>query len=201
MKLTIVIPTIDGREESLATVIAAYRKHVPKGLRPQIVTPLNESCWPAGCNAGFAKAKGDIIHFGADDLEPLEGWYEAALAELEAGFVPAPQIWDYVHSDSRPVNEAADGPPGTVTTFSRVPTLTREMAEAIGPWPIMDYYADNWVSDKARVLGWETRVAGGYRFVHHWHPVGRLDAGDWVGRSLPRYNEERAKLGLGPIGR
>ena len=66
---------------------------------------------------------------------------------------------------------------------------------------ILDYYADNWVSDRGRVLGYETRVTAGYAFVHHWHPVGRLDKGDWQGRSLPGYNEERRKLGLPPVGR
>ena len=106
-----------------------------------------------------------------------------------------------MRTDIRPVNEIADGPPGSLTAFTRVPSLTRAMAEAVGPWPLMDYYADNWVSDKGRVLGHETRIMEGYAFVHHWHQVGRLDAGDWVGRSLPTYNAERRKLGLHPVNR
>ena len=122
--------------------------------------------------------------------------------ELAAGYIPAPRLWDFTYDPAAtPVNARADGPPGAITAFSRVPSMTREMAEAVGPWPIMDYYSDNWVSDKARVLGWETRVADGYRFVHHWHPVGRLDKGDWVSRSIGLYNAERAKLGLGPVTR
>lgn len=199
MRLSIVIPTISGREESLARMVAAYRERTPGEL--EIITPKDYPCWPAGCNAGFAETTGDIIHYGADDLEPLAGWLEAALPVLAAGEIPAPQLWDFEKGDGEPVNQRADGVPGTCTAFSRVPTLTRAMAEAVGPWPIMDYYADNWVSDKARKLGHETRVTAGYSFVHHWHPVGRLDAGDWVGRSIGRYNEERAKLGLGAVNR
>jgi hypothetical protein len=200
MRLSVIMPTISGREESCAKMVAAYRERTP-GVEVEIVNPKDYPSWPAGCNAGQLTATGDILHFAADDLEPLEGWWPPALAAVTAGEVPAPQLWDFAKGDGPPVNERADGPPGVTTAFSRVPTLTRAMAEAIGPWPVMDYYADNWVSDKARLLGYETRVMEGYAFVHHWHPVGRLDAGDWVSRSVGRYNEERAKLGLPPVSR
>lgn len=199
MKLSIVIPTITGREESLARMVAAYRERTPVEI--EVITPKDYPCWPAGCNAGFPETTGDVIHYGADDLEPCPGWFDSVMAVFAAGELPAPQLWNFEKGPGEPVNRAADGPPGVITAFTRVPTLTRAMAEAIGPWPIIDYYADNWVSDKARVLGWETRVVEGYDFVHHWHPVGRLDHGDWVGRSVGRYNEERAKLGLPPVSR
>lgn len=198
MRLSIIMPTISGREESCAAMVAAYRERTP-GVDLEIVTPKDYPSWPAGCNAGQVIATGDILHFAADDLEPLPGWWEPALACVEAGFVPAPQLWDFAKSDTPPVNERADGPPGSLTAFSRVPTLTREMAEAIGPWPLMDYYADNWVSDAARVKGWETRVTAGYAFVHHWHQHGRLDQPGWQARSVPAYNAARAALGLGPV--
>ena len=199
MKLSIVIPTISGREESLARMIEAYRERTPG--EPEIVTPKDYPCWPAACNAGYLDTTGDVIHYGADDLEPCDGWAEPMFATLAAGEIPAPQLWNFVRTDIRPVNEIADGPPGALTGFTRVPSLTRAMAEAIGPWPIMDYYADNWVSDKGRAVGYQTRVVDGYAFVHHWHPKGRLDAGDWVSRSIHKYNDERAKLGLPPVSR
>ena len=200
MKLSIIMPTISGREESCATMVAAYLDRTP-GVELEIINPKDYPSWPAGCNAGQLLATGDVLHFAADDLEPLPGWSEPMLRCVAAGEIPAPQLWDFVKGDGLPVNQAADGIPGSCTAFSRVPSMTRAMAEAIGPWPLMDYYGDNWVSDAARKLGWETRIMEGYAFVHHWHPVGRLDAGDWVGRSLPAYNAEREKLGLGPVGR
>ena len=199
MKLSIIVPTISGREDSLAMVLAAYRERTPGEI--EIVTPKDYPCWPAACNAGRLLVSGDVIHFGADDLEPMAGWSEPMFACLAEGEIPAPQLWDFAWSDTPPVNEKADGPPGTVTVFTRVPSLTREMAETIGPWPIIDYYSDNWVSDAGRHHGYPTRVIAGYRFVHHWSQVGRLDAGDWVSRSIGAYNAERAKLGLGPVAR
>ena len=200
MRLSVIMPTISGREESCAWMVAAYRERTP-GVELEIVNPKDYPSWPAGCNAGQLLATGDVLHFAADDLEPLPGWSEPMLRCVAAGEIPAPQLWDFARGDGPPVNQAADGMPGNCTAFSRVPSLTRAMAEAVGPWPLMDYYADNWVSDAARKLGHETRVMDGYAFVHHWHPVGRLDAGDWVSRSVGLYNAERAKLGLPPVGR
>lgn len=196
MLISIIIPTIKGREESYAQMVAAYRERTP-GHTLNIVTPRDFPNWAAACNEGMTRAKGKVFAFGSDDLEPLPGWADAMLGTLKAGEIPAPQLWNYVQ-DGPPVNEVQDGPPGSITAFSRVVALTREMAEQIGPWPEMDYYTDNWVSDKARTLGIETRVTAGYGFIHHWHQVGRLDQPGWQNRSLPQYNAERAKLGLPP---
>lgn len=197
MNISIILPTISGREESREKMAQAYRDRTP-GHVIEVISPKDYPCWPAACNVGQGLAKYDILHFGADDLEPLDGWAEPMLAALAASEIPAPQLWDFVPGGT-PVNEAADGGPGAIPTFTRVPALTREMAERIDRWPEIPYYADNWVSDKGRLVGYETRVMGGYGFVHHWHPVGRLDGGDWVGRYKPLYNEERAKLGLPPV--
>jgi hypothetical protein len=197
MRISVIIPTITGREASFATMTTAYRDRA-SGHDVEIVSVLDRPSWPAGCNAGQLLATGDVLHFGADDLEPVLGWADAMLACLARDEIPAAQVWDHV-LEGPCANEAQDGPAGSLTAFSRVPAFTREMAERIGPWPEMPYYADNWVSDKARLLGYETRVTAGYAFIHHWHPVGRLDAGDWVGRYKPLYNAERALLGLAPV--
>ena len=192
--ISVIIPTITGREESLARVMDAYRTRTSAEM--EIVTVLDFPSWSAGCNA--AEASGDILHYGADDLEPIEGWADAMLGCLANGEIPAAQVWDF-RQEGPCANEAQDGPAGALTVFSRVPSLTREMAERIGPWPEFHYYADNWIADKAHLLGYRVRVTAGYSFIHHWHPIGRLDDGDWVGRYLPLYNAERIKLGLGPV--
>jgi len=193
--ISVIIPTITGREDSFAAVCAAYLERTPD---VQIVSVKDYPSWPAGCNAARRDAKGDVLHFGADDLEPVTGWAEAALGCLERGEIPAAQVWDYLQSGPC-ANEAQDGPAGSITEFSRVPTLTREMAERIGTWPEFHYFSDNWIADKARSLGYVIRVTAGYSFIHHWHQVGRLDTGDWVGQYKPLYNLEREKLGLAPV--
>jgi hypothetical protein len=198
MKLiSVIVPTIAGREQSLERVMQAYRDRTP-GFRLQVINPKDYPNWPAACNVGQQTARGSYFAFGSDDLEPLDGWADAMVRCLDASELPAPQLWDF-RPGGTPVNEFADGGPGSIPAFTRVVALTRAMAQAIGPWPEIAYYADNWVSDKARILGWETRVTAGYGFVHHWHQHGRLDGGDWVGRNKPLYNAERVKLGLPPI--
>ena len=194
MKISVVMPTISGREEMNAQMCDYYRARTPYEL--EILSPKDYRNWPTAINT--ARPTGEYVLYGADDLEPLDGWADAMIASLDRGEVPAPQVWNWV-KEGPAVNVREDGPPGSITTFTRVPAMTRELALAVGPWPEIDYYSDNWVSDKARTLGWETRVVDGFDFIHHWHQTGRLDAGDWVGRNKPLYNAERAKLGLPPI--
>lgn len=194
MKISVIIPTITGREESFAAMVDAYRERTP-GHEIEIVSVRDYPSWPLGCNAGQLEATGDVLHFGADDLEPIEGWADAMLPVLAAGEIPGAQVWDFVR-EGPPVNQDADGLPGAIAEFSRVPSLTREMAAAIGPWPDIHYYSDNWIGAKGRLCGFPTRIVEGYGFIHHWHPVGRLDGGDWVGRYRPLYEAELARLGI-----
>jgi len=193
--ISIILPTIDGREESCEFVQRCFLER-SADHHVELIVRKNFPNWPAGVNAGMADATGDYLFFAADDLEPLDGWADAMIGCLDAGEIPAPQVWDH-RVQGRPVNEPEDGPPGSIPVFSRAPALTRDMAGRIGAWPEIDYYGDNWVCDKARLLGIQIRVTEGFAFVHHWHPVGRLDAGDWVGRNLPAYQAEVAKLHQG----
>lgn len=194
-RISVVMPTITGREEMWAWITPLYQRRAPD-FEIELCSPKDYPNWPSGINA--AQPTGDYLVYTADDLEPLDGWADAMVACLDRGEVPAPQVWNW-KQEGRPVDERVDGPPGAVPAFSRIPALTREMAEAIGPWPSdLDYYADNWVTDAARLRGWECRVTEGFAFIHHWNQHGRLDAGDWQGRNLPRYNVHRAALGLPP---
>lgn len=194
-RISVLMPTITGREEMRQRMVDAYHERTP-GFRLEIISPLNFPNWPSGCNEARKTATGDYFVYTADDLEPLAGWADAMVASLDRGEVPAPQVWNW-RQEGPPVDQAQDGPPGAITAFSRIPALTRAMAEAIGPWPEdLDYYADNWCSDAARLRGWESRVVAGFDWIHHWNQVGRLDGGDWVGRNLPKYQAARARLGL-----
>lgn len=179
MRLGIVVPTITGREESLERTLDAYRDTL-NGVDWELITPLDRPNWPTACNEGTREMlefrNVDLIHYGADDLVPLEGWYWPCLPVLANGELPAPRVWDFEVKDRRRApSQEIDGDDGKLTRFSRVPILTAEMAERIGPWPEWGYYADVWVSVKARHEGqWPTRVTAGYDFVHYWHQTGRL---------------------------
>lgn len=196
VKLTVIIPTINGRGDSLKRTLDAYKQSfMHTGFQWQILVMRDRPNWPTACNDGMIEATGDIIHFGADDLVPVGDWLTPCLPVLDRGELPAAYCWNHEYTgDWHDADNVGDGAPGDLTTFTRVPVLTRAMAEAIGPWPNIDYYGDNWVSDKARTFGWPTRLVDGYHFVHHWNQVGRLDSAENVERSRVEYERLRSEL-------
>lgn len=189
--ISVIVPTISGREESLARCLGAYRETL-HDLPHELIVIKDKKTWPTACNAGYAKAQGDILHFTADDLEPLPGWWEGALKALkEKDELPAPKVYNFEVSEEAWDNPE-DGPDGEITDFTRIPILTRDQYERIGPWPKLIYYADLWLSYKARSIGIETRLLYSYQFIHHWSGIGRVDTRanfDKSGQELRRLRE------------
>lgn len=171
--LSVVVPTISGREESLARCISSYERTLEE-VEHEIIVVKDENSWPRACNVGYQRSAGDVIHWTADDLEALPGWYANIPAALEVDELPAPAVFDY-REDGKFAN-AEDGADGATTWFTRIPICRRDQAERIGLWPEITYYADIWFSEKARAIGIETRLLYSYRFVHHWSGVGRVDS-------------------------
>ena len=189
--LSIIVPTITGREASRERCIAAYLNTSP--LESEIVTVFDFPNWPAACNEGYRRAKADALHFTADDLEPLPGWWQEALPWCEYhDELPAPKVMDY--SPDGVWNNAVDGPDKGVPHFTRIPLMTRRQYEMIGPWPEIDYGADVWLSEKGRTLGIETRMIHSYAFVHHWEQVGRIDTPERLAESARQLDELRAAM-------
>ena len=191
--LSVVLPSITGREESLAMVHEAYEKTLRKKSH-EIIVVKDESSWPRACNEGFARAKGDIVHFTADDLEPLPGWYQQVCLWLKTNDeLPAAKVMDN-GPDGWRFSNAVDGGDQDFVHFTRVPIMRRDQWERIGAWPEdLTYYADIWLSEKARSIGIRTRMFYAYRFFHHWSQIGRVDSKenlDESGWALNRHREE-----------
>ena len=171
--LSIIVPTITGREDSLQRTLEAYQATTT--VPHQIIIVPNETTWPAACNVGARIATGEVLHFTADDLEPVPGWHDEALAwldqrdELVAGLI-------HNHTADGPIDNAGDGDHAAIIGgFTRVPLMTRSQHQRIGEWPEYQYVADVWVSDRGRSIGIPTRMCHTYRFIHHWSQIGRTD--------------------------
>ena len=191
--ISIVLPTITGREESLERAYEGYKRTLI-GEPYEIIIITDAPNWPAACNNGYAKSKGEVVHFTADDLEPLPGWHLEALLHLSVhDELPAPRVMNY-RADGEFANES-DGPDGARTDFTRIPIMTRDQWERIGPWPEMFYYADVWVSEKGRTLGIETRMIHSYAFIHHWCQIGRVDSRENLVESQRIMDSLRAGFG------
>lgn len=186
MVISVIIPTIQGREDLLVKCLASYEKtlasYTALGGNHELIVVGDKPTCGAAWNEGAARAKGDYLHFTADDIEALPGWWQGALSvangvnQFATGDLPAPLVFNpdgSVQSCGGSWEQVE--PDGAVTEFTRVPFLTRNQWERVGPVPPVHYYSDNYVSAKARRLGIETRVCHRYQLVHHMSPVGRLD--------------------------
>jgi hypothetical protein len=164
--ITVIIPTVAGREDHYERCVRAYRDTAP-GL--EIITERDHATCGLAWQAGAEQATGDYLHFTCDDLEPLPGWAEAAVAVSDAGFVPAPKVTDA--RDGRLQSWPAWGcehPDGIDPGFSAIPFLSRAMWEAVKPCFTGHYYSDDFLSYRARAAGWPPVFCNGYAFRHHW---------------------------------
>jgi hypothetical protein len=171
--LSIVMPTIDGREEWLEKTCKAYYA-LTNTLFEILVEENHPGCGPAW-QAGGERAQGDFIFMAADDLEPQHlGWEQAAMDSCKMGRLPAPRIY---HTDGR-LQSCGESwemlePDGEETAFTRAPLMSREQWEIAQPMLPVMYGTDNWVSWKCWQKEIPTVVTYGFDLIHHLAPEGR----------------------------
>lgn len=179
-EIDVVIPTVVGREDSLARLVESYERHTAKGVLNFIVIHDEETCG-IGWQEGIKLARAPHIHLSCDDLEITSPTWAGACMEATAkGLLPSPIV-------RRPDGsiESCGGdmgapaclisemqPDGTKVDFSPVPFGSREQVEAIG-MHAGHYETDTYFSHKGRKLGWPTVVTHGYEFTHHHSNVKR----------------------------
>ena len=130
--ISIIIPTVTGREDHYERCLAAYQDRTAAGS--EIITETDHATVGLAWQAGAERATGDYIHFSSDDLEAMDGWDVAAVQASDAGIVPAPRVtdartgqlqswpaWGREHDD------------GTDAGFSAIPFLSRAMWEVVQP--------------------------------------------------------------------
>lgn len=177
--LAVIIPTIPGREESLARTIASYR--LPDsdiGIYPN--SPSSGAGWLRGTEE-FVKRHGepDYLALTNDDCE-LIGDLEAAKEVCDAGLLPAPIVYnpdDSLQSAGGMIGAPGNllqsiGPDRSPVGFTTVPFMSWEQWKQIGMLEV-HYASDVWVSYRGRQLGIETGLCHGYQVRHHNHHVGR----------------------------
>ena len=185
--ISVIVPTIDGRESYLQGCLASYAAHTDD--YEVIVVPNKPSCGLAWTE-GAGLAVGSHIHFSADDLQPHAGWAVAALDVVERGFIPAPRILNTDGSLQSCGGDEAwerEQPTGSKAGFSRIPFLSRQQWDTIqlsvqGFLVDAHYYTDNAISFAARRAGIEVGVHREFLFTHHLASVGRGAGTSWTQR-------------------
>ena len=179
--ISIVIPTIKGREHYLERCLVSYALTTED--YETIILHDRPTCSMAW-NEGMAEVKGEFVQFSADDIEPHPGWWQAAIDTAQHGKIPCADLVDPAGN----LTHCGDGevalPDGQQTTIARVPFMPSGLARVICPVMENQYMSDYWISWRAAQLGWPTVVVRAYLFTHHHALEGRLytldqDAADY----------------------
>jgi GT2 family glycosyltransferase len=93
VRVSIVLPTVDGRGAIYDKVVAAYGATRPTGWEFTIDTPENYATVGEAWNAGAEDAlDADYVFFAIDDAVPHHGWAQVAARTVDAGYIPAPRL-------------------------------------------------------------------------------------------------------------
>lgn len=179
--IDVIIPTITGREDSLARCVDSF-----PGLNHIIVKdePTCGSAWIAG----LKRSSAEYILLTADDIEAQDdGWIEPCVEAVDDGYLPAPIVYrpnGSLESAGGDMNVGAClldtiQPDWTPVDFTPMPFVSREQIRKIRMLPI-HYLSDVWLSYKGRLIGYETVLRHDYKLNHHHEMPGRIftDAGD-----------------------
>lgn len=188
MTVTVVIPTIPGREVSCEQTVTEYKRQEVDVL----VVSGAQTCGE-GWTAGLAKAEGDYVLLGIDDAVPHPGAVLAGVQAAERGIYPSPRMLkadgalESCGSLGNGGCHLGECETGTPAYMSSLPLASREMWERIGaPIPI-HYYVDDYLGYRARVAGLSCEVVREYAFTHFEEQHGRH-------RVIARATEDRARF-------
>ena len=167
--ISVIVPTVPGREGHLDRCVRAYEQHT--GCRLELIIEHDHPAVGFGWQAGAELATGDFLHFTNDDIEPHPGWWEPAVEAAERGCIPAPQVYGPAGDPQAPPQWGAVAPDWTPLppqNASVIPFLSRAQWERVRPLAQIHYYSDDWITYRARAAGWPAVLRTGYAFTHHW---------------------------------
>jgi len=196
--ISVVIPTVEGREEHYDHCADAYARRTVQAF--ELITERDYPSVGLAWQAGAERATGDFIHLTCDDIEPHDDWATAAIEAVEQGFIPAPRVYGAdgtPQSWPRQGQELTDWEPVYMTSL---PFCSREQWQRITPLFTAHYYTDDFFSYRAALAGWEPRVRVGYDFTHYWaqHKRGAgMTEGDRMQHDGELYGTARAMVASG----
>ena len=172
--IDVVIPTITGREDSLARCVESF-----PGLN-HIIVKGQPTCG-LGWIEGIKRSGADYLLLCCDDIEAADNlWMDACVETVDAGYLPAPVIR---RPDGSLESAGGDmGAPGcllsdiqpdwTPVDFTPLPFVSRAQIRKIRMVE-GHYKTDVYLSHKGRQLGFETVLRRDFSLIHHHHMTGR----------------------------
>lgn len=203
MKVSVVVPTVPGREDYLARCLDGYQERTDCQIE-EVIIP-NEFSGGAAWQLGAEYARGDFLHLTNDDIVPGENWLEPCVRATESCRTPVVTVVtcteDVLDPKTKmplagnPLNEHAthyEGvprvqKPGTLVNpnnrseYPSLPFCTIDQWTDIGPMIPTQYGTDKWFGYRAQQVGIEC-VCVESVFYHYAAFVGRDNAIDgWLG--------------------
>jgi len=166
--ISVVIPTIAGREDWLKNCLAAYEAVSPADT--QYIVIKDQPTCGHGWVEGNKEATGNYVQFSADDLEPTERWWVDPVEMLKCGIIPACNVLTPKYLPA-----TCDSPLGDMGHWPnvQVPLLTKEMLEDPRWLLPIHYGSDDWISYWAVKKGYQVVRSERYRMLHHVAEEGR----------------------------
>lgn len=171
--VSVIIPTIAGREEHLERCVTAYAALAPGNYALDLIIEHGHPAVGVAWQAGAGKASGEYLHLTNDDIEPHPGWHAPAIEAVQHGHLPAPQVYGPAGELQSLPAWGRLGEDWTPVAMTTLPFCSRAQWETISPLAPLHYYADDYFSYRGRKAGWGTVLRSGYAFTHHWAQAGR----------------------------
>ena len=177
MLVSVIIPTIDGREPLEELTLASLRA-TTSPAEVQVVIVRNQPCIGTAWNAGARAADGEFLMLAADDVLFAPGTIDAGIEAADGGVYPAPFI---INHDGTPfatgsmgggwiLTDCADRAP---VCSSQFPFLSADAWSAIGPALDLHYFADDYLAARARAAGLRVEFREDYSLIHNEGTLGR----------------------------
>ena len=175
--VTVVIPTIDGRETDFQRCRLSYETCADGSYDLDLIVVRNEPTCGWGWQKGIEQMRADseYLHLTCDDIEPQLGWAAAGIAAIKEHVLPAPRIL-HGYTDYPEMFPAwgNDWPENFSAGLSALPFMSRELFELhVAPMLTSHYFGDNWVTYRSAQAGFPALTRRGYFFRHHWSDVKR----------------------------
>lgn len=174
--VSVIVPTIHGRETLYEQTIKAYRDTTPDGYRLELISPRDYPTIGEAWNVGMGHASGQFVHLTADDVTPVGGWLTACMEAVAQGCYPAPRILRPDGSVEACGSLGAgmllgECPDWTPCVTSPFPFFKRPEHPPVVP--AVHYYADDYLAHWARGQGLRAVVRTPFTLAHHEGVVGR----------------------------
>jgi hypothetical protein len=224
VKVSIVIPTVDGREAYLGKCVKYYTERTDADV--ELIIERNLFSGGLAWQVGSEKATGDYLHLTNDDIVPGEDWLSHCVQSCEVGNVPVVcVVWGTAEVFDENNNPIPGNPTNQYTThfeghhkiqpngklaklkneseYPSLPFCSMEQWQNIAPMIPTQYATDKWFGYRAKLAGYPNECVES-KFYHYVASEGRDGMIDgWLGQdrltfdaniAYPMYKSGELKL-------